>query len=160
MADTRHLKSHFGRKLKKMSKVTAKTGYETGLTICGDKNDGTEHTKQPIIGEKGEVSGTSCTLGTGERVRIHTHNKHAPSKQDLKVLSQEENDHCLIINGVEAAQGEINEDDDTAMMLCMEGDGFNPEDANKLWSDGERVIEENDVKILEDAGIDTDIENL
>lgn len=153
MADPDHLTRHFGGKLRRMNETTRKTGYETGLSICGSPEEGSEHAKQPVLGTINETGGSVCEVGTDERVQIHTHNEHPPSKRDLRQLASDQHDHCVLIGGVEGRDKEIVEDKKGAMLLCMEGDNFNPDDADPIWDKGEHTIDTEDIETMENAGI-------
>jgi len=153
MANPDHLIKHFEGKLRRMKKTTRKTGFETGLTVCGQPHDGTEHSKEPVLGTKSEVGGTPCEPGTHERVQIHSHTHHPPSKRDLRQLADDDHDHCLLITGVEGQGEEIIDNKKGSILMCMEGDNFDPDDADPIWDREPSPIKTEDIKTLENAGI-------
>lgn len=153
MVDPDHLIDHYGKKLQRMTQTTRKAGYETGLTICGNKNDGSDHAKQPVLGTKNKTGGSRCEVGTDERVQIHTHNHHPPSKRDLRQLSDDQHQHCVLIGGVKGQKGQIVEDEETSLLLCMEGENFNPDKADQIWDRQKGNVRAEDLEHLENAGI-------
>jgi hypothetical protein len=151
MVEPEQLASRHGDKLETMSEVTRKTEYETGLTVCSsDGESGTEHSKQPVVGEKDGTRGSSCHLGTTSDTVIHTHNESPPSATDLRRLSNGDEDHCVLINDVEIVGEEVHRERGSSTLLCMESDSLDREEIEQATrTDGEPYMTTEDLERLQ-----------
>lgn len=163
MIDAERIKDSQRTKLEDMKKVMENTGYETALTVCGSREDGTEHSKEPILGSISSVSTGWCEPGTKASTHIHTHSESPPSSSDLRRLHGDDADHCILTVGVKGTKNGVERSEGDAMLVCMtENDSLTLEEVGEITREPESPedhLRREDIERLSKAGIEVSATN-